>query len=123
MTGKRVYDRHRRDFDWPLASRISYVLWRRTSWTGGFAARAHAFWHHVVRGYAYEICGECGRPVEQVWLADDPLWLEVMGHEGGLLCIPCFDAELEERGLFVRWKPIVKGRRRGPQTAPPVAGY
>ena|ERR1700754_831261 len=92
------------DFEWPVASRISYVLWRR-SWTGGWAARSRAFWHHVVRGYRYEICGECGRPVKQVWVTDDQLWLDVMGHEGGTLCIPCFDAELERRGLLVTWRP------------------
>ena len=103
---RRPLRRSIQDFDWPVASRISYVLWRR-SWPGGFAARARGFWHHVVRGYRYEICGECGRPVGLVWLADDQLWLDVMGHEGGMMCIPCFDAELESRDVFVSWRPTL----------------
>lgn len=100
--------RSRRDLAWPVASRISYVLWRRKSWTGGLTARARAFWHHVVCGYRYEICGECGRPVEQVWVAADSLWLQVMPDSGGLLCISCFDGKLEKSGHFIRWTPTVE---------------
>lgn len=107
-----------RDFDWPVGSRISYVLWRRKSWTGGLTTRARAFWHHVVRGYGYEVCGECGRPVDQAWVANDQLWIDVMGHEGGLLCIPCFDKELSQSGRFVRWVPTMEKMRRDPVAAP-----
>lgn len=106
--------RSRRDFDWPVFSRISYVLWRK-SWTGGFAARGRGFWHHVVRGYRYEICGGCGRPIEQAWVADDALWLRVMPTPGGLLCVSCFDDRVERSGRFVRWTPTVEEKvRRGP---------
>lgn len=84
--------------------RIAYVLWQK-NYSGGLAARLRAFWHCVVRGYRFEICGDCGRPVKQVWLTDDRLWREVMGGEGGLLCIPCFDGELEDRGDYVTWRP------------------
>lgn len=94
-------------FDWPMGSRISYVLWRRTSWSGGLVARGRAFWHHVVRGYRYETCGECGRPIEQAWVAADALWLQVMPTSGGLLCISCFDRKVEKSGRFVRWIPTV----------------
>jgi hypothetical protein len=103
------------DFDWSVASRISYVLWRRKSWTGGVIVRARAFWHHVVRGYRYEICGECGRPVDQVWVAGNQLWRDVMGHDGGLLCIPCFNRKLEKHGCFVRWIPTVEEDATRPQ--------
>jgi hypothetical protein len=91
---------------WSTASRISYSLWRK-HYTGGSGARLRAFWHHVLRGYALETCGECGRPVGVAWVAEHDLWLEIMGHEGGLLCIRCFDAALECQGRFVRWVPEV----------------
>lgn len=85
--------------------RIAYVLWRKR-YSGGLAARLRAFWHHVVRRHRLEICGECGRPVNQVWITEDSLWRDVMGTDGGTLCIPCFDAELEDRGVYVAWRPI-----------------
>jgi hypothetical protein len=66
----------------------------------------------VVRGYRDEICGECGRPVDQVWLASDALWRDVMGHEGGLLCIPCFE---KKAGRFVRWIATVEEDAARPQ--------
>jgi hypothetical protein len=103
---RRPARRSRPGFNWPLASRISYVLWRRR-WSGGFTAQIRAFWHHVVRGYRYEICGECGRPVGLVWFAPDDLWLEVSGSEAGISCIPCFDAKLESRGVYVSWRPTL----------------
>lgn len=96
-------------FPWSLPIRASYALWRK-NYTGGIVARLRAFWHHVVRGYRYEVCGECGRPVEQVWNAPDELWQEVMGWPGGLLCIRCFDAKLEDRPGWVLWEPKVMDR-------------
>jgi hypothetical protein len=101
---RRPLRRSTPDFGWPFVSRISYVLWRRR-WKGGLTARARAFWHHVVRGYRYEICDECGRPVGLVWLAADDLWLEVSGTKAGVRCISCFNTELEKRGVFVSWRP------------------
>ena len=106
----------RETFLWSLPSRLSYVLWRMP-YTGGLKARARAFWRIVVRNYGSEVCGECGRIVGQVWHVDDQLWREVMGGEGGLLCIPCFDRALGARpGVrIVRWTPTVekrKGRKR-----------
>jgi hypothetical protein len=89
--------------DWPLRSRMSYALWR-----GNYSdtrARLRAFWHHVCRGYSEETCGKCGRPVGLAWLASDALWVDVIGGEGGIRCIPCFDRALEQRGTFVRWRP------------------
>lgn len=106
MASKQVYDPPRDS--WPLQSRISYALWRK-SYTGGLLARARAFWHHVLCCYGSETCGQCGRRVEAAWLADNQLWEEVMGHEGGLLCIRCFDRELSYRGCFIRWVPMLGG--------------
>lgn len=100
--------------EWPVHSRLSYALWRK-SYTGGLAARARAFWHHVVRGYGLETCGNCGRQVEAAWLADSDLWREIMGHDGGLLCIRCFDGELARRGRFARWIPNIGEDAARPQ--------
>jgi hypothetical protein len=41
-----------------------------------------------------------------------------MGHEGGLLCIPCFDKELSRSGRFVRWVPTMEKMRRDLVAAP-----
>ena len=100
--------------EWPLRSRLSYALWRK-NYTGGFVARARALWHHVLCHYGSETCGECGRRVEAAWLADNNLWREVMGHDGGLLCIRCFDRELARRGRFVRWIPRCEAATRNPR--------
>lgn len=107
---------------WPISSRISYVLWRK-SYTGGLPARMRAFWHHVLRCYGCETCGECGRRVGQAWVAPESLWLEVMADEGGLLCIRCFDIAHEKRGHFIRWVPTAEIERRGRMTASPPANY
>jgi hypothetical protein len=88
---------------WALPSRVSYVLWRQTY--VGLRPRFRAFYHYVVRGHTGETCERCGRPVEVAWLADDALWLEVVGSEGGISCNRCFDRELERCGTFVRWRP------------------
>lgn len=93
-------------FYWPLVSRATYALWRKR-YTGGLRARLRSIWHHVIKGYRYEVCGQCGRPVDVVWEAPTELWQEVMGDPRGLICIPCFDGELEQRGLFARWVPEV----------------
>lgn len=83
------------------------MLWRQPYI--GLGARIRAFGHHVVRGYTGETCQECGRPVGVAWLAEDGLWREVIGTEGGIRCIRCFDRELEHRGIFVRWRPELGG--------------
>lgn len=70
--------------------------------------RLRYWWHRYVRRYRYEICRACGRPVGLVWTTEDALWNDVVGGPHGIRCIPCFDAELEHRGLFVRWVPKVE---------------
>jgi len=104
LSPRRPSRRASRDLDWPVGSRISYVLWRR-NYTGGVSARARSFWHHVLCAYDSETCGKCGRRVEAAWLADNDLWTEIVGHDGGILCIRCFDRELADRGRFVQWVP------------------
>ena len=62
-------------------------------------------WWKRVRRYRYEICHDCGRPVGLVWQAADALWLWVVGHEGGILCIRCFDQRCDEDAYVLRWVP------------------
>jgi hypothetical protein len=85
-----------------LPERVQYVL------SNGFerSARLRALWTYLVRGYRYEICERCGRPVGLVWHADDELWATVSGHDdgSGILCPACFDAAAERLGRFVRWE-------------------
>lgn len=42
-----------------------------------------------------ETCRDCGRKYTRVWRAPDRMWHEVMGREGGLLCIDCFERRLK----------------------------
>lgn len=103
-------------FEWSLASRLSYVLWRK-HYTGGLPARLRCFWHVALRRYETEICEECGGPVGLVWWCDDDeLWERVTGQAktlgsreaaGGIWCTPCFDAGSKKLGIVVRWHPRV----------------
>jgi hypothetical protein len=106
VTRKRIYDLCSRSLPRRIADRTSYVLWKKR-YTGGPMARLRCLWHHLICGCRYEICGECGRPVGVVWLASNALWLEVVGHEGGTLCIPCFSAQLQRRDVPVTWVPEI----------------
>lgn len=60
--------------------------------------------------YDGEICMECGFPVkhfvETWWEADDPLWLAVVGHAGGILCPPCFTRMARLHGYVVSWRAV-----------------
>lgn len=62
-----------------------------------------AYWRHIRRENG-EICHRCGRPVAVWWSTDDEIWLSVVGHLDGVLCIPCFDAEMRDVGTPVRWE-------------------
>lgn len=93
----------------PRILRLRWVL-RGKSFTSR-RARARGFWHYVVRGHRCEICGGCGRPVGLVWMADDALWLEVMGSRYGVRCVRCFDAAADQLGITVYWHPEVSFRR------------
>lgn len=69
-------------------------------WSGMALLRA-IYWRHL-RGYKYEVCHDCGRPVRVVWMAPDGEWERVMGGPGGVLCIPCFD---DRSPYSLRWGP------------------
>jgi len=60
--------------------------------------------------YDYEICFDCGRKnighVGTYWLADDDLWLEVIGHFGNVLCPLCFTGRCNKIGIPIYWKPL-----------------
>ena len=62
------------------------------------------YWRHI-RRHRYEICHECGRPVFIVWSADDALFAHIHGSPWGIRCVPCFDAEAIEQGIYLRWTP------------------
>ncbi len=95
-----------------LSMRLQWVFGERYRCVG-VAAITRAFWRRVIRGYVYEICGKCGRPVGLVWSAPDATWLEINGQKGGVRCIPCFNLALEATGVQVSWVPDI-GRFCGP---------
>lgn len=74
------------------------------------------FYWRRIRRYPAEICQACGRPVRVVWWChDDYLWNRVTGQRkplgrepaGGIRCISCFDAELQEvTDTWVEWAPL-----------------
>lgn len=53
----------------------------------------------------HEFCHDCGADVGLVWTADDDLWLAVMGHPGGVVCIRCFDRRAWAQRRLLRWVP------------------
>jgi hypothetical protein len=89
----------------------SRVLW--LAWRAPFEsrrARLRGCWHIVVRGYAYEICMACGRPVGprtgSWWAAPDVLWKRVIGDRHGVVCPPCFTRKAADKGIVVSWRAV-----------------
>ena len=60
--------------------------------------------------YEAEICFDCGRKnigrSGTYWLADDELWLEVMGSPHGVICPGCFTRRSNAAGIPIHWKPV-----------------
>ena len=50
-----------------------------------------------------EHCQNCGRAYDYVWYAPNDLWNGLMGGEGGLRCIDCFDELCREKNIYLRW--------------------
>lgn len=50
-----------------------------------------------------ERCQLCGQAYSYVWSAPNWFWNSVMGHEGGMLCIPCFSAICERNSVMLYW--------------------
>jgi hypothetical protein len=73
-------------------------------------ARARRLYWRRLRRYRFEICGRCGRPVglscPSYWLAHDELWRAVIGGEGGIRCVPCFDRDAAASGRPVSWRAV-----------------
>jgi hypothetical protein len=62
------------------------------------------WWRRLLGDRTLEWCQSCGRTVAVVWLAvPDVLWNEVHGRDD-VLCVPCFDARCEERGVVLTWE-------------------
>lgn len=55
-----------------------------------------------------EYCQSCGEAYSQCWSADDALWKDVTGRDdgSGLLCMQCFDALAQGKGINVVWTAI-----------------
>lgn len=71
-----------------------------------------------------EFCHRCGDRQPQHWWSPPWLWREVLGvGDAGVRCIACFDRECHERGIEVRWTPLIERRRdtqgRWSDAAPP----
>jgi hypothetical protein len=73
-------------------------------------ARLRGFWHYIMRGYQYEICKQCGRPVGphtgSWWYAPTNLWAELIGEPIGTLCPPCFTAAGDAVGISIYWRAV-----------------
>jgi hypothetical protein len=54
----------------------------------------------------HEFCGRCGRRVDQIWTAPDPLFAVLHGSLRGCLCLVCFDRLARARGVLLRWVPV-----------------
>ena len=62
--------------------------------------------------YRGEVCQECGFPVSYStgptwWEAENDHWREVMGGEGGVLCVPCFVRLCQSKGQFVKVRVVL----------------
>jgi hypothetical protein len=79
--------------------------YRRVTEGAGLVARLREFYWRRLRRWETEICQWCGGRVRIVWTASDEDWLRVMGHDGGVLCVFCFEGAMEEQGRFIRWVP------------------
>ena len=54
-----------------------------------------------------EYCHRCGRRVNQVWMATDKMWSDIVGISGGrgVRCIDCFDLEAAAKDVALHWQP------------------
>jgi len=50
-----------------------------------------------------EHCQKCGKAYNYVWYAPNGLWNRLMGGEGGLLCVDCFDKLCIDNNVYLRW--------------------
>lgn len=66
-------------------------------------------------GWISETCQECGRRHHLLWHSPQPLWDELIGRPGGILCPRCFDAKARATGIWTLWTPMVV-RRQGVAT-------
>lgn len=86
----------------------SRALWWHHAPFESRRARLRGFWNLMARGYRYEICMACGRPVGphtgSWWAAPDDLWLRVVGDPHGVVCPPCFTRKAEALGIPVFWR-------------------
>ena len=53
-----------------------------------------------------EHCQICKREYAVVWNSPRDLWRTLIGHDGGLRCIDCFDGFARQMGFHLRWVPL-----------------
>lgn len=78
---------------------------RRRQWV----ALVRSLWISFVLCDDIETCQGCGRRYDR-WWAPQPLWDELIGNYGGLLCPRCFTVRAEAVGVRVCWTPMVTSR-------------
>jgi hypothetical protein len=57
-----------------------------------------------------EPCQDCRKFNGLIWSSPQPLWMELNGRYGGLICPRCFDAKAEAAGIRLVWTPVVTCR-------------
>lgn len=89
--------------------RLRYAV--RMTWNGepkNIAARLRLLYRdfitHGLFGPDGERCQDCGRGYP-LWRVSDDLYLEVIGNNGGLLCLGCFDERASDKGICLLWTP------------------
>lgn len=90
-----------------LVRNTARYYWRQRR----FVALCRALFLTVVLRHGSELCQECGRRYNDfLWHAPTPLWMELVGHYGGLLCPRCFERKADAAGIRTMWTPMVTCR-------------
>jgi len=92
----------------PLFRNRCRYFWQQRRWAG--LARS-VLWFLI--GHNGEDCQECGSRYRR-WWSPQPLWDELVGTYGGLLCLDCFDRKAVAAGYRLVWTPVVTARHGVP---------
>jgi len=88
-----------------LVCNTARYYWRQLRWV----ALIRATFRTAILRHGSELCQECGRDYLQ-WFAPAPLWTELVGGYGGLLCPRCFTGKARRAHIRVSWTPMVVAR-------------
>ena len=85
------------------------VLWLYRTFLRRFFVRLrYAFRLKELWVYKYESCGECGSFYTIVGDWENEIWLKVNGKYEGCLCLDCFFALAEKKGIFINRNDIIR---------------